>query len=350
MFADTEGVGPDKPADTALTAQRLCRPSLQFPTGPRVKTVVLAILTRSHATIRVHGRALVSVAIADRRWTVGRAFRSRLSPVSGDGCRRSGITLESMGQLSSKYDSSFFDAQRGGSLASARAVIKHLVEVVRPASVIDVGCGTGAWLLAWKEVGVHAVVGVDGPWVSERHLLVAKHEFVAADLAAPPDLGRSFDFAMCLEVVEHLPDVVGRYLVNYLTQLSPIVLFSAAIPRQGGVDHVNEQWPQYWNALFQSCGYVPNDSLRCKIWDDEGIDWWYRQNLVLYVQSGHNLDIGQRSLSGAVHPGLWDLRDSEYQVAAASMRLMPRLRRAVGSLIGPTGRRFVRRILTRRSM
>jgi hypothetical protein len=60
-------------------------------------------------------------------------------------------------------------------------------------------------------------------------------------------------------------------------------LFSAAIPTQGGVHHVNEQWAQYWRALFAERGYVCVDCLREMFWDAKQVEWWYRQNMFLYV-------------------------------------------------------------------
>src|SRR5579862_3100091 len=65
-------------------------------------------------------------------------------------------------------------------------------------------------------------------------------------LDRPFNLGRSFDLAMSFEVAEHLPPDAAKGFVDSLTRLAPLVLFSAAIPFQGGVGHINEQWPEYW--------------------------------------------------------------------------------------------------------
>jgi hypothetical protein len=62
---------------------------------------------------------------------------------------------------------------------------------------------------------------------------------------------------------------------------APVVLFSAAIPGQGGYGHVNEQWPGYWARMFDECGYGVSDALRWAIWNDERVEPWYRQNLLL---------------------------------------------------------------------
>ena len=44
-------------------------------------------------------------------------------------------------------------------------------------------------------------------------------------------------------------------LVATITKHGDAVLFSAAIPGQGGQDHLNEQWPEYWQKKFEVNGY-----------------------------------------------------------------------------------------------
>ena len=67
-----------------------------------------------------------------------------------------------------------------------------------------------------------------------------------------------------------------------MCKLSDVVLFSAAIPGQGGTHHLNERWPSYWANLFGSAGYDVLDVVRANIWDDARVEWWYRQNLLVF--------------------------------------------------------------------
>jgi hypothetical protein len=71
--------------------------------------------------------------------------------------------------------------------------------------------------------------------------------------------------------------------------LAPHVLFSAAIPGQGGNNHVNEQWQSYWADRFAAHGYGPRDIVRPAVRDDRSVAYWYRQNAVLYSK-GHPTD------------------------------------------------------------
>ncbi|HEY8241238.1 MAG TPA: methyltransferase domain-containing protein [Kiritimatiellia bacterium] len=181
------------------------------------------------------------------------------------------------------YDRAFFEQQREGSLRSARVVAPIIIDLVKPRSVVDVGCGVGTWLSAFIEAGVKDVLGLDGAYARESGLVIPDGCFQAADLAAPLQVGRRFDLAVSVEVGEHLPRAAAGTLVDSLTRLAPVVVFSAAVPFQGGTDHVNEQWPDFWAALFRARGYVAVDALRPRIWQDAAVEVFYRQNLLVFA-------------------------------------------------------------------
>lgn len=182
------------------------------------------------------------------------------------------------------YDEAFFAAQREGSARSAAVVVPFVVELVGPRSVVDVGCGTGAWLEAFGRHGVEDLLGIDGESIPRAVLAIPPERFMAHDVARPIALDRTFDLVVSLEVAEHLPSAAAADFVESLTRLGPVVLFSAAIPGQLGEHHVNEQWQDYWAELFEGRGYVPVDCLRRRIWSDPEVQWWYAQNMLLYVE------------------------------------------------------------------
>jgi hypothetical protein len=153
---------------------------------------------------------------------------------------------------------------------------------VRPKSVIDLGCGLGLWLSVWREPGCD-VPGVDGDWVERARLAIPQACFTQHDLSTPYEPDRRYDLAVFLEAAHYLPLEAAAPLVHASTTAADVVLFSAAIPHQPGKQHVNSQWPDYWSDLFAEQGYVLIDTLRQMIWDDERIDWWYRQNILIFV-------------------------------------------------------------------
>ena len=62
-----------------------------------------------------------------------------------------------------------------------------------------------------------------------------------------------------------------------------MVLFSAAIPFQGGVDHINEQWQSYWAGKFADQAYDAYDCIRPRVWEREDVAEYYKQNTLVYV-------------------------------------------------------------------
>ena len=182
------------------------------------------------------------------------------------------------------YTPEFYQNQRERSQRSARIVLPLVQGFVQPKSVVDIGCGTGSWLSIWQdELGVADIQGVDGAYVDKAQLFIPTEKFQPHDLALPFDLGRRFDLAMSLEVAEHLSAERAETFVQNLTRLAPVVLFSAAIPHQGGTGHINEQWQDYWANLFNQFDYVPVDVIRRPIWDNPNVAWWYAQNTLMYV-------------------------------------------------------------------
>lgn len=185
------------------------------------------------------------------------------------------------------YTHDFFRALGDGARRSAREIVPLILDLVRPASVVDLGCGAGIWLSVFREAGVADVVGVDGDYITREKLEIPETLFRPHDLTTPFYLDRRFDLALSLEVAEHLPESCATQLVASLTRLSPVVLFSAAIPFQGGTHHVNEQWQDYWARHFQDRGYVAVDCVRPQAWQNERVEYWYAQNTLLYVEASY---------------------------------------------------------------
>jgi SAM-dependent methyltransferase len=228
-------------------------------------------------------------------------------------------------------------------------VIPALFELVRPASVVDVGCGIGEWLAEFAAAGVTDLLGIDGPHVDRGKLLIEPERFSARDLAEPLEVGRRFDLAISLEVAEHLPEACAESFVASLVSLAPVVLFSAAIPYQQGTGHVNGQWPEYWQTIFEEHGYTVADCLRPRLWNNDRVSWWYRQNMLVFADRKRLADhpklaaaVDQASSDAPlslVHPGCYlNVRDALcLQVRAAqslAMRHMLRLRE-VGLAVFP---------------
>lgn len=185
------------------------------------------------------------------------------------------------------YKARFYGGQAAGSNLSAQSVLPVVFELVGlPSSMLDVGCGVATWGRAARELGVDDYLGIDGDWVPREQLRVPQEQFWPTDLLQIDHLkiDRRFDLAICLEVAEHLPESAAAKLVKFLTAHADRVLFGAAVPGQGGTHHVNERWQSYWAEMFWECGFDPFDSVRPRIAGDVQIEYWYRQNTILYVR------------------------------------------------------------------
>lgn len=169
-------------------------------------------------------------------------------------------------------------------IAAARTILTPLFHAFSPISVLDVGCGLGAWLQVAKELGADTIQGVDGPWIDTAKLSIPTETFLAQNLDTPLSLNRRFDLVLSLEVAEHVAASAADTFVESLARHGDIVLFSAAIPFQGGQGHVNEQWPGYWAERFRARGYHAIDAIRPMIWSDERVFWWLRQNTLLFMK------------------------------------------------------------------
>ncbi len=215
-----------------------------------------------------------------------------------------------MPQDHQRYSANFYAGQSDGSAAAALALLPTVLDLVRPSSVIDIGCGTGAWLATCRHLGVGRTVGLEGGWVRQADLRDQAITLVTTDLERPLTVSDRFDLAISLEVAEHLSAGRAEALVEEISRLAPVVLFGAAIPGQGGgFNHINEQWQSYWVAHFARRDYQAIDLIRPRFWTAHEIPVHYRQNTMLYVHSsvaGRYREAAEAVASGfpidVVHP------------------------------------------------
>ncbi|MBY6045400.1 methyltransferase domain-containing protein [Phaeobacter italicus] len=205
--------------------------------------------------------------------------------------------------MSHVYSNEFYDYIDTGARSSAQALIAAVQPWLAAQSVLDLGSGRGVWLSEWANAGVEDVAGVDGDYVDRSRLAIPAAQFHAADLTQDFDLGRRFDLAQSLEVGEHLPNAASAKLVDGLTRHADRVLFSAAVPGQGGEFHINEQPLSFWQELFEARGYTAFDCVRPALKSADGVEPWYRYNTVLYVNEAGRKGLPQAVLETEVPTG-----------------------------------------------
>ena len=182
------------------------------------------------------------------------------------------------------FNSKYFETDYG-------TIATTIFNLYQPKTVVDFGCGPGhlSRELAKLGVKVTAIDGFSRPDFSNLNV-----EFHSVNLNDSTVIGnilnnRTFDVAICLEVAEHLNTSVSLELVAWLTQVAPVVVFSAAVLGQGGVGHINLQARDFWHRQFTRHSFLCADRIREQLRLVPSIAPWYRYNILDYVHAHHPL-------------------------------------------------------------
>lgn len=183
------------------------------------------------------------------------------------------------------YTNEFYDNMFDSNNAVAIKFMPYIIEKLNPRSIVDVGGGQGIFLAVAKKYGIDDILCIDGSYVDTEKLLIDKKEFLQFDLTTKCRLERKFDMALSLEVAEHIAPQYVDVFIDNLVNLSDVIVFSAAIPKQGGTGHVNEQWMSYWIKKFSDKGYKVSNCLRNFFWKEKNIKPIRRQNILLFIRN-----------------------------------------------------------------
>lgn len=191
-------------------------------------------------------------------------------------------------QADTLYDEGFYDHITYMAYYSAKKVLPWFlakyISVRKLSSIVDFGCGTGAWLsVANMYEQVVDIQGVDGDYVNRDRLLIDPACFKEVDLCTEINLNKKYDLAISLEVGEHIDEQYTDIYLDNICRHADVVLFSAAHPGQGGVGHVNEQPKNYWIEKFMAKGYL-NIDISKHVGNNLNLEYCYRTNLTVFVK------------------------------------------------------------------
>ncbi len=121
-----------------------------------------------------------------------------------------------------------------GARASAQALLPDLLSRLAARSVLQVGCGTGAWLAVALDLGVDDVVGIDDTACPPEAMRVGRDRVQQVDFARGFDLGRRFDVVLCVDLVPRLPTSSFDALAAALVGHGDVVVVATASPGKEG--------------------------------------------------------------------------------------------------------------------
>jgi SAM-dependent methyltransferase len=198
--------------------------------------------------------------------------------------------LEQTGHLNDIYSQRYYQTMvEPYAQKSVPQMAASIVGTFHPARVIDIGCGSGALLVELRKLGVRNLIGLDaseaGLEIAAARGLDTRQFDICSETWNEP---LRFDLAVSMEVAEHLPaSAAGRY-IDLLCSLAPVIVFTAAPPGQGGIGHLNEQPPGYWQDFFTAHGFrLCRETVAAwqADWHAAGVAGFYTENLMIFRQS-----------------------------------------------------------------
>ena len=236
-----------------------------------------------------------------------------------------GRAVSSLTTPSIPYDGGFFDYISIGSRRSAAIVAPLVLKHYQASSLADIGCGRGAWLAEWQRAGVADSIGVDGDYIDRDGLLISPGRFATHDLTKPFEIGRRFDLVVSLEVGEHIDPGDTETFVDNLCRHADAILFSAAVPGQGGVLHVNEQDYAFWRQRFSARGYRLFDFVRPNLTSHLQVEPWYRYNSLFFARADAVERLSDEARSAEIKPDqpVPDYSPIYWRVRNAIIRRLP---------------------------
>lgn len=182
---------------------------------------------------------------------------------------------------------------------------RHIAERYHPVSVLDLGCGSGAYLKFFSAQGSQHILGVDGFRMRSGYL--QPDEYLQYDLGKSLHLDKQFSLVLCVEVIEHLPATAEQTLLdNIVRHASERIVFSAARPGQPGIGHINCRPIDHWLKQFAARGWYVNaiDTLAMR---SLATFSWFRSNTVVLTRTGDRQEAMQYVLAELEkRPARWD--------------------------------------------
>lgn len=163
-------------------------------------------------------------------------------------------------------------------------LVKAVIDLFDPTSILDVGCGSGLYCKAFKENGVPMVHGYEG--TQNVTSLGVYDEIIEIDLTKPiGQINRFYDLVLCLEVGEHVPKEYEQIFINNLYSMTSqyLILSWADIKQYSASGHVNSRSQKYIiNELInRGLEYLKEYSVELRKLVSFS---WFKKNLMVFAK------------------------------------------------------------------
>jgi len=175
------------------------------------------------------------------------------------------------------YNANFHKAIENDEIPQAQRLGQYIKIYYSPNCFFDFGCSTGIYL---REVQNNC------PGITTQGLEFSE-DAVQHDLTQPIFIDRRPEtIGLCLEVLEHISDEHWKPVLKNLVNNCDRLIFSAAVPGQGGTGHINCRPKIDWIRRFHSLGWVVDLDATKHIIDfmKQGYHMgWFTNNVVVLI-------------------------------------------------------------------
>jgi hypothetical protein len=154
------------------------------------------------------------------------------------------------------YDREFHKTIENDEYPQAIRIGEYISTYIKPQSFIDFGCSTGLYL---REVQgkLPSIPAIGFEFSQEAVNSALCEKIYKLDLTKSLSIEKTPNtLGLCLEVLEHIEDIHSTAVLKNMTKVCDCIIFSAAVPNQGGIGHINCRPKIYWINKFHQLGWV----------------------------------------------------------------------------------------------
>lgn len=182
------------------------------------------------------------------------------------------------------YDERYFKWHRDNTRDYAIKTMNWYIQEFKPKSIIDYGCGIGAYLESALINDIYDIKGFDiGGDNVKKFTDEAVIKYIEYTDCTKPISTKYYDCVISLETGEHIETESSEQFVKNIcnsTKRDGVIIFSAAQPGQSGTGHINCQEKIFWKERFLFNSFVYDDLLTEYITDN-----WSRLGAPIYIKN-----------------------------------------------------------------